>query len=274
MAVGIEVETRKIHCFFSGGRDSALACRIAKQVADARGWEFRLVHIDTTIYIKETREYVYRYAEWLGVELAVIKPERTFREYAERYGMWPSLFPYRYRWCVRDLKLKPTVRYLQENYRPGDFVVLGIRGKESRFREKLYKQVFADHVYGGKVKVKLWMPLLRMDDSVVMKLMRQYGISESPVWRKIGFSGECLCLAGMPIHHIALLIRHYPEEFQQLLEIDKAINENRKSKTPSAPFRLAQLGLTLQEFYRRASKLSTLDAFIDYGKSCEGSCML
>jgi hypothetical protein len=71
-----------------------------------------------------------------------------------------------------------------------------------------------------------------------------------------------------------MLVRLYPNEFQELLEIDKAINKNRKSKTPSAPFRLAQLGLTLQEFYRRAVKLTTLDAFIDYGKSCEGSCML
>jgi len=109
-----EMYMRKtIHCFFSGGRDSALACYIAKRVANVRSWEFRLVHIDTTVYIKETREYVYKYAQRLGVETIVIKPERTFREYAERYGMWPSLFPYRYRWCMRDLKLKPTVRCLR-----------------------------------------------------------------------------------------------------------------------------------------------------------------
>jgi len=264
----------RIHCIFSGGKDSALACYIAKRVADIRGWEFRLVHIDTTIYIKETREYVYRYAEWLGVELAVIKPERTFQEYAAKFGMWPSLYPYRFRWCMRELKLKPTIRYLQESYRPGDLVVLGIRGSESRFREKLYKQVFVDHVYGGKVKVKLWMPLLRVDDSTVMKLVRQYGIPESPVWRKLGFSGECLCLAGMPLHEMYLLVRYYPEEFKLILEIDKAINKVRKSKTPPAPFRLAQAGLTLQEFYRRANKLKTLDAYMNYGKSCEGSCML
>ena len=263
-----------LHCFFSGGKDSALACYIAKQVADVRGWEFRLVHIDTTVYIKETREYVYKYAQWLGAELVVIRPERTFREYAERYGMWPSLYPFRFRWCMRVLKLKPTIRYLQENYRPGDLVVLGIRGSESRFREKLYKEVFTDHIYGGKVKVKLWMPLLRMDDSVVTKLMRQYGIPENPTWYKLGFSGECLCLAGTPIHRIALLMRHYPEEFQQLLEIDQAINRSRKSGKPSAPFRLVQIGLTLPEFYHRVKTAATLDSYIHYGKSCEGSCML
>jgi len=55
-----------IHCFFSGGRDSALACYIAKKVADVRGWDYRLVHIDTTVAIKQTREYVHKYAQWLG----------------------------------------------------------------------------------------------------------------------------------------------------------------------------------------------------------------
>jgi tRNA(Ile)-lysidine synthase TilS/MesJ len=45
----------KIHCFFSGGRDSALACFIAKSVADVRKWEFVLVHIDTTKTEKATR---------------------------------------------------------------------------------------------------------------------------------------------------------------------------------------------------------------------------
>jgi len=122
------------------------------------------------------------------------------------------------------------------------------------------------------VKVKLWMPLLRMDDSVVMKLMKQYGIPESPVWRKIGFSGECLCLAGAPIYSIVLVAKHYPEEFQHLMQIDEIINRNRKSKERPSPFRLAQYGLTLQDVQRRAATLVTLDDFI-YG-SCEGSCML
>ena len=124
------------------------------------------------------------------------------------------------------------------------------------------------------VKVKLWMPLLRMDDSTVMKLVRRYNIPENPTWYKLGFSGECLCLAGTPIHRIALLMRHYPEEFQQLLEIDQAINRSRKSGKPSAPFRLVQIGLTLPEFYHRVKTAATLDSYIHYGKSCEGSCML
>ena len=42
---------RVIHCMFSGGRDSAMACTIAKRVADIKGWGFRLIHIDTGIQL-------------------------------------------------------------------------------------------------------------------------------------------------------------------------------------------------------------------------------
>ena len=268
------MQTRKIHCFFSGGRDSALACYIAKRVADVRGWEFRLVHIDTTIAISETQEYVHRYAKWLNAELVVIRPKMTFREYATKYGMWPSLFPYRFRWCMRRLKLEPTIEYLRQNYRTGDLVVLGIRKRESKFRERLDYKVFDNHLYGNKVAVQLWLPLLNADDKTVKELAEKLNIPRNPVWDKIGISGECLCLAGTPIHRIILIMRHYPEEFRQLLEIDREINKNRKSKEPSSPFRLAQHKLTLEELYHRVSRLTLLDEYIDYGKSCEGSCML
>jgi len=265
-------DPRTVHCFFSGGRDSAVACTLAKRVADVRGGGFRLVHLDTTIAIRETRDYVYKYAEWLGAELVVVKPEHAFEEYAAKYGMWPSLFPHRYRWCMRRLKIEPSVRYLQEHYRLGDLVVLGIRGRESRFRERLDYRTFSDQRYGGKVTVRLWLPLLRADDAVVAQLVKRFGIPESPVWKKIGISGECLCLAGTPVHRIVLIARHYPEEFRRLLKIDEIINKNRKSKERSSPCRLAQYGLTLQDIQRRAATLVTLDDFI-YG-SCEGSCML
>ena len=263
-----------IHCFFSGGRDSALACYIAKRVADVRGWQYRLVHVDTTIGIRQTGEYVKRYAEWLGSELVVLRPERTFKEYAVRYGMWPSLYPPRYRWCYRVLKLKPIVRYIEENYREGDYVVMGVRRDESLFRDKYYTSTFFRRKY-GKVEALVWAPLLHVRSEAVERLLRQFSIPRNPVWR-YGFSGECLCLAGMPEWRIGLILRNFPDEAEQLLEVDEVINSNRKSGKPSAPFRLAQQGYrTLKEYYEQAVRLQlTLDSFImPYGKECH-SCVL
>ena len=253
---------RTIHCFFSGGKDSALACYIAKKVADVRKWRFVLVHIDTTIAIKQTREYIKQYAEWLGAELITIRPEKTFKEYAQRFGMWPSLYPQRFRWCYRELKLKPLTKYIHKNYHKGDVVVMGVRKNESKFRNEFYTSVFFERDYNG-VKALVWTPLLYVDEPTIEQLIKQFGIPRNPVW-KFGFSGECLCLAGMPLHRVALILRYFPEECKMLLEIDDAINRNRRSGKPSAPFRLAQAGFaTLREFYQRVVKTQlTLDDFM------------
>jgi 3'-phosphoadenosine 5'-phosphosulfate sulfotransferase (PAPS reductase)/FAD synthetase len=265
---------RTIHCFFSGGRDSAVACYIAYQVAQRRRWAFRLVHIDTTVAIRQTREYVRQYAEWLGAELVVLRPEKTFREYAEKFGMWPSLYPQQFRWCYRRLKLQPIIKYIHQEYRKGDLVVMGVRRDESTFRGKFYTATFFERDYGG-IKAQVWAPLLFVDGQTLTRLIERLGIPRNPVWR-FGFSGECLCLAGMPLYKIALILRYFPEERNMLLEIDDVVNKNRRSGTPSAPFRLAQAGCkTLREFYQQAVKAQlTLDDFVMPYKSCEGSCML
>ena len=236
-------------------------------------WNFKLIHIDTTVSIRQTKEYVKRYAEWLGVELIVIKPERTFKEYAEKFGMWPSLYPQRFRWCYRYLKLQPLVKYIHSEYREDDLVVMGVRKGESKFRDKFYTAVFFERDYDG-VRARVWAPLLHVDEPTLARLIERYGIPKNPVWR-FGFSGECLCLAGSPIHNIALVLRYFPEERKMLLEIDDVINKNRRSG-PSAPFRLAQAGYgSLREFYQQVVKVQlTLDDFVMPYKSCEGACML
>jgi len=72
------------------------------------------------------------------------------------------------------------------------------------------------------------------------------------------------------------MLRYFPEERNLLLEVDDAIQRNRRSNTTSAPFRLAQAGYkTLREFYQQVVKSQmTLDDFVMPYKSCEGTCML
>jgi 3'-phosphoadenosine 5'-phosphosulfate sulfotransferase (PAPS reductase)/FAD synthetase len=268
---------RRIHCFFSGGRDSALTCYIAHKVARLRGWQFKLVHIDTTVSIKQTREYIHRYAEWLGAELVIIRPQKTFKELAVQYGIWPALYPPRFRWCYRDLKLKPMIKYIHENYSEGDLLVLGVRKGESRFRDKYYTSTFFERDYDG-VKAKVWAPLLYADELTLLRLLERFNVPQNPVWR-LGFSGECLCLAGAPVQEVAQILRNFPEEREMLLDIDDAINRSRKSGKPAAPFRIAQKGYkTLREFYEKAVKTQlSMEEFIHpygYGKACQGSCLL
>jgi hypothetical protein len=233
------------------------------------------VHIDTTIAIKQTREYVRQYAQWLGAELVIIRPEKTFREYAEKYGFWPMLLKPRYRWCFKELKLKPLVGYLHENYKEGDVVVMGVRKSESRFRDKLYTAAFFTRNYDG-IETRVWAPLVFVDEPTLVRLIERFGIPKNPVWR-FGFSGECLCLAGTSLHNLTLILLQFPEERKTLLEVDDAINNKQGRRRPSAPYAAWRAGYkTLREFYEQVVKPQmTLDDFIlPYGKACQGSCML
>jgi len=267
-----------VHCFFSGGRDSALACYIAKKVADVRKWNFRLIHIDTTIGLKETEEYVKRYAEWLGAELVVLRPDLTFEEYVKKYPYWPHVFPPRMRWCYHKLKRIPLERYLRQNYRDGDLLVLGVRRSESLFREREYNSTFAVKYYSdAKVRAKLWLPLLHVTDDILDKLIKKFGIPESPVWRLIDSSGECFCLAGSSKKTVIRAVKAFPELSVRLMKIDDIIHENRR-KGESYPIFLKDEKKRLKVWLQEVMNSPTL---LDYsydtkyvGKSCQGSCIL
>jgi 3'-phosphoadenosine 5'-phosphosulfate sulfotransferase (PAPS reductase)/FAD synthetase len=263
-----------IHCFFSGGRDSALACYIAKRVADVRGWGFKLVHVDTTIGLEETEEYVKIYAQWLGAELVMLRPDCTFEEYVARYPYWPHIYPPWARWCYHKLKRRPIERYLKQNYREGDIVVLGIRGPESDFRAKNYTAVFMEKYYKeAKVKTKIWLPLLYVDDETVDKLIKRFGIPESPVWRAVGSSGECFCLAGSSKRTVARAVCAFPKLRIRLAKIDDIIHANRR-KGESYPIFLKKERKRLKEWLKEVVCTPELLSNKYEGKSCQGYCML
>ncbi len=267
-----------IHCFFSGGRDSALSCYIAKKVADIRGWRFVLVHIDTTIGLEETEEYVRLYAEWLRAELVVLRPDYTFEEYVAKYPYWPHIYPPRMRWCYHKLKRMPVERYLKHHYRDGDLLVLGIRGDESVFREREYSAVFAEkHYKDAKVRAKVWLPLLYVDSETVDMLIKKFGIPESPVWYAIGSSGECFCLAGASKKKVERAVRAFPKLCIRLMRIDDIIHANRRNDDESYPIFLKKERERLKKWLEKICGSPTLLDYLDgkyEGKSCQGSCIL
>ena len=267
-----------VHCFFSGGRDSALSCYIAKKVADVRGWSFRLVHIDTTIGLEETEEYVKRYAEWLGAELVVLRPDYTFEEYVARYPYWPHVYPPWARWCYHKLKRLPTERYIRQRYRHGDIIVLGVRGDESSFRKRNYNSVFTTKYYSdAKVETKIWLPLLYVDSETVNKLIKKFDIPESPVWHAIGSSGECFCLAGSSKKTVIRAVKAFPELGARLMKIDDIIHENRRKGESCTIFlkdEKKRLKVWLQEVMNSPTLLDYSYDTKYVGKSCQGSCML
>jgi len=261
---------RTIHSFFSGGRDSALSSFIAYRVAKTRGWKFKLIFINTTIAIPDTLRYVYEYASWLGAELVELKPKHTYEELVIKYS-YPLLWYNR--WCYYLLKREPTIEYLRHNYRPNDIVVMGIRKGESLFRLTNYDRVFSKRCYGD-LCVKAWYPILHLSDKDVENLIRKFGIPRNPVWDKIGMSGDCLCLAGTSESKLERIAVHYPNIMAKLVEIDKKVQANRKSKQPSYPAPLYHKKMTLTEWYERFKKQQRIDIFLSQYDSCQAGCML
>lgn len=238
--------------------------------------EYELIHIYTrTPRPHEVDEYVYNYAKWLGAKLTVIMPDKSFAEFAETRPYWPSLEPER-RWCYYELKLKPIIRYLEHFDGKNTLHVMAIRRDESLFRRATYNSTFARKCYREDLCIDVWMPLLFASDYEVNKLLNLWNIPKSPVWSKLGFSGECFCLAGTTEKTIVKIKIYYPEVLRELLEIDKIIQENRtRSDTKSYPPFLRRRGITLTEFAKELDRQLTLDGYFEYtGKACQGSCML
>ena len=261
---------KTIHCFFSGGRDSALACYIAKRLADVKVWRFRLVHIDTTIGLEETEEYVRQYAQWLGAELVVLRPGLSFEQYVAKYPYWPHIYPTWARWCYHKLKRVPLERYLRQHYKREDLVVLGVRRSESLFREREYRDVFIEKNYSDAgVRAKVWLPLLRVADDAVDRLIEKFMIPQSPVWRRIGMSGECFCLAGSSKSNVIRAVKAYPELAERLSRIDDIIHQNRQ-KGESYPIFLKKEKIRLKIWLRNIAEQPTLLDYRYVGKSCQG----
>ena len=270
-----------IACWFSGGRDSAVACYIAKRVADARGVPFRLVHIYTrTPRPRDVDEYIQTYARWLGAHLDVVMPERSFTEYATQYNYWPTLWSdgrRSKRWCYFKLKRDVIVRFLQTDPTALEALhVFAIRAEESLFREREYRDTFGVKCYEDGLCIKYWLPLLHVDSITLAMLAKFYGIPESPVWKRLGFSGECMCLAGTTYKRLLRIAVNYPEVVEELAAIDDIIQAKRR-KGPSYPAPLIDKRLTLRQWWEQFKRQPRLDDYLlnGYeGKGCQGSCML
>jgi 3'-phosphoadenosine 5'-phosphosulfate sulfotransferase (PAPS reductase)/FAD synthetase len=272
---------REVICWFSGGRDSAVACALAKKVADMRGWSFRLVHIYTrTPRPRDVDEYIQEYARWLGEELDIIMPERSFAEYAAQYNYWPALRngseSRGMRWCYFLLKRGVIVHFLRSDPAALDALhVFAIRREESLFREREYRNVFGVKCYEEDLCVRYWLPLLYVDSITLAKLVKELNIPKSPVWEKLGSSGECMCLAGSTYRRLVRLAIHYPEVVEELVAIDDAIQAGRR-RGPSYPAPLIDKKLTLRQWWEQFRRQPRLDDYYDSyeGKGCQGSCIL
>jgi 3'-phosphoadenosine 5'-phosphosulfate sulfotransferase (PAPS reductase)/FAD synthetase len=253
--------------FVSGGKDSVVAAVIGFREAVEKGAEARVVYIDEFRAFKVPEElvrddpvdYVRAFAEWLGADLVVIAPEFDYWEGVKMWG-YPAIF--NKRWCYEFLKKRPLREFLASELRQGlrPVWVTGVRRRESERRERLYHSPKYVHRYEGVGTVEYYHPILDWSDKMVDDFIRENGIPENRLWR-LGFSCECLCMAGMSLRRLDKLIAERPDLVAWLAAMDLEVQSNRR-RGPAYVAPLMAKRVTLSQYVMDRMRQRRMD---DYG---------
>jgi 3'-phosphoadenosine 5'-phosphosulfate sulfotransferase (PAPS reductase)/FAD synthetase len=258
--------------FVSGGKDSVVAATIGFREAVEKGAEARVVYIDEFRAFKVPKElvrddpvdYVRAFAEWLGADLVVITPEFDYWEGVKRWG-YPAIFSKR--WCYEFLKKRPLKEFLAGELRQGlrPVWVTGVRRRESKRRERQYHSPRYVHWYEGVGTVEYYHPILDWSDKMVDDFVRENGIPENRLWR-LGFSCECLCMAGMSLRRLDKLIAERPDLVGWLAAMDQEVQRNRR-RGPAYVAPLIAKKVTLSQYVEDRMRQRRMD---DYGVGSSG----
>jgi 3'-phosphoadenosine 5'-phosphosulfate sulfotransferase (PAPS reductase)/FAD synthetase len=168
---------------FSGGHDSLVATHLASKHSSFT----RAAHINTTIGIEQTRQFVRDTARERQWRLLEYTPPVSYRDIVLEHG-FPG--PGGHRFMYTRLKERCVDRLVREhktkwNDRIG--LVTGVRLSESVRRMGHVEPVKRDGC-------QLWIaPILHWDDDDKLEYMAREGLKRNAVVDTICMSGECLC---------------------------------------------------------------------------------
>ena len=168
---------------FSGGNDSTVMLDLVHEYVDG------VFHVDTTIGIRQTAEFVRATSEAYGLPLEVRRPTKSYLEIVRERGFFG---PSDHEWAYRLLK-KDAVRQFKRDMLPPRessclMLLTGMRAHESRTR--------LAHGSGDRLEERIaWVNPIRHFTNNEMRLYREARpqVPRNPVNDVLGKSGECLC---------------------------------------------------------------------------------
>lgn len=174
--------TRKSYVMFSGGKDSLATLYYLRDLARSVDREVTALYIDTTAGLPETKKYVKKVCNYLGVNLEIARPEIDFFTLAKEWGI-PSFGK---RWCCRELKIKPVADFLAKIEKP-KVIFDGIRAAESFIRRQ-YIPIW----YHPSFNCLSVSPIFDWSDEEVYAFIHSNGIPKT-ILHSMGTSTECWC---------------------------------------------------------------------------------
>lgn len=196
----------------SGGNDSVVPLHLFRDHPSVTA----AVHIDTGIKVPEVEPHVKKTCDALGLKLLVYRAlEHTkadgtpdpqdYRDIVMKYG-FPGPAQHRIMYAkLKERQIRRLVRDHKTNRSERVMLVTGVRRSESRRRMGTTQEI---QRVGGMVWVA---PIANWGDLDMQVYRRHYNLPESPVSKKLGMSGECLCGAFATPGEFARLEQHYPE---------------------------------------------------------------
>jgi 3'-phosphoadenosine 5'-phosphosulfate sulfotransferase (PAPS reductase)/FAD synthetase len=185
---------------FSGGHDSLVATHLASHHPSFSG----AAHMNTTIGIEETRQFVRDTCERHQWRLHEKTGPKTYREVILKYGFpGPGGHIYMYSW-LKERALRKLVREHKQSHRDRIALVTGVRLSESSRRMGHVKPIVRE---GAKVWIA---PILNWTDDDKNEYIEYHRLERNPVVANLCMSGECLCGAFAHPGELAELAVFYP----------------------------------------------------------------
>jgi len=242
----------------SGGKDSTAVCLALRD----EGIEHRRVFADTGWEHWTTYEHLDMLREKLGpidvvgVNGGFVSRMRYRAGFASRMA----------RWCTRELKIEPLLKYHNEiRDNEGDTVsVVGIRAAESPRRAEM-KEFEDDDGWGGYV----WRPILHWPVEAVLAIHHRHGVPVHPLY-KAGMSRvgcwPCIFSRKAEIRRIAELD---PERIDLIRNLENELTELRAQRNREKPGRYAHATAT---FFQSIDRKTTnnIDQVVAWSKTKRG----
>jgi 3'-phosphoadenosine 5'-phosphosulfate sulfotransferase (PAPS reductase)/FAD synthetase len=233
-----EKSIEHVLCSFSGGKDSLVATHLTHKLLSNHGVPIEVLFVDTTVGLPDVKEYVKKVASSCGWKLKILTPEKDFLEIASRWGM-PT--PKR-RWCCRLLKLEPLLKYAVELGKQRILFTTGLRRDESHRRSKM--KGFFYRRYNG-VEIFYVDPIINWSDGDVEKYIKENNLPLNPLYKLIGFSGECFCGTFSRFEHLIEVARHFPEFIEKFKNLEEAWKRGKFREKNYKVFYVKRLKLKL-----------------------------
>ena len=204
------LKSKKSFVLFSGGKDSLSTLAYLKEIEKKVKSNLTVIYIDTTVGLSENIEYVKEVCDYLKVNIQIVRPKVDYFTLAKRWGI-PS---YRYRWCCRELKIKPVQEYLN-GIKESKVIFDGIRAAESYVR-KQYIPIW----HHPSFKCLSVSPIFYWSDEKVINYNNSNGIPKT-LLHSVGSSTECWCGAYKTENDFRKLYNLNSEMFYKLIEVEE-----------------------------------------------------